>query len=92
VASPSTIRSILGAISRDPCKLALIRQEHDELATAIATNDSYGREIINGSGNGQSYSVAVTMNKLQRLRLLEQVLHCYDNSVSPTSWAPIVLS
>lgn len=92
MATAKTIRAVLSAIDADPSLVARLRAERNTLAADLLIDPAKGREIINGSGNGQSYSVQVTMTATQRLELLQQVLHCYDNSITPSSWAPIVIS
>lgn len=92
MADQTLIRAILDAIAADPHLLTQIRADKNKMAGEIALNPARGREILSGSGNGQSYSVSQTMTYMERLKLLQAVISHYDSGTKPGRYAPLVIT
>lgn len=79
-------------MTADTTLVAEIRSERNSLARELALNPQKSREVVNGSGNGQSYTVQVSMTWEQRLNLLHSVLAHYESGTVPSNMAPIVIA
>jgi len=62
-----------------------IRTEYAAIALEIATTEAAGKEVTSATVNGQSFTSAVTMSKLDRLYLLEKVIWFYDYGIVSTT-------
>ena len=73
----STARSIYETIKCDPEAIASVRAQVDTLRSSIVSGDG-DMTVTSSTINGQSFSGMVTMTKMQRFRMLRQVLQMID--------------
>jgi hypothetical protein len=69
-----------------------IRTEYAAIALQIATSEAAGKEVTSATVNGQSFTSAVTMSKMDRLYLLEKVIWFYDNGIVSTTRTRVYFS
>jgi len=80
-----TARDIYLAVKDDSDSVAQIRKEQKRLAGEIATEDNGGLDLTSATVNGQSYAGARSITKVQRLRILSNVLRMVDANAVPSS-------
>lgn len=78
----ATARNIYLAIKDTPASVTEVRDELASLSLAIATTDEGAQQVTSATVNGQTFTTASKMTKLDRHALLAQVVAMLDAEVT----------